>query len=129
MPHMVYRTYIRPYLQPKLSAEDWAKINEKKEATRRGLESLKEGDVPNYWEGTAGKTFLASANQNVACQAAKELPRAEQKSDDVKSAPQESQKPEANKQPIVKPAKMTGDDAYREHIEMEKIMGYKLSVS
>ena len=116
--------------KPKLSAEDWARINEKKDATRRGLEALKEGDVPNYWEGSAGKAFLATANQNVASEAAKELPKLDEKSKDVKSDIQsEVTKKDPNKKPIVKPTKISEDDAFREHIEMEKIMGYKLSVN
>ena len=59
--------------KPKLSAEDWERINQGHQQTRENLQALRQHKVPNYWESAAGQKFLASG-ENCATKAMKDLP-------------------------------------------------------
>ena len=121
----------------KLTDDDWAKIKEDAENTRKGLEALKKRDVPNYWESDAGKRFLASGDKNVAASAAKDLPQGtplevpetvtRKASLIIPSSASMTSRPRSPKpEPVSKHEDKT--DQYEEQVEMEKIMGYKVSL-
>ena len=59
--------------KPKLSNEDWERVNQGHRETRENLAALKHQKVPNYWESAQGAAFLASG-ENCATQAMVDLP-------------------------------------------------------
>ena len=63
--------------KPKLSEEDWSRINQDHQTLKSNLSALRNQKVPNYWDSEQGKQFLASG-ENCATRAMVDLPPQQQ---------------------------------------------------